>query len=324
MRKLRAKQVFFAYDTPDDLEPLREAGRIMLDAGFTRASHSLRCYVLCGWPKDTEAQADVRMSEAMAAGFTPMAMAFHGRDGQSIKGDKGEPGRDGVDGKSIRGEKGDQGEKGDRGEDGADGIGVATAYVSDAGYLVIELTDGKKITAGYVRGRDGKNGKATIIYGGAGASSGGGGGGEPGPPGADGASAYEVAVENGFVGTVEQWLASLVGPKGDKGDKGDTGDTGPAGTPNKGTATLAFGAAPGTNVVTVNVTGQTGITSAAQPKAWFAADTTADHNSYEHAIMFPARIGLACGDVINGVGFTIYASTELRLTGNVTCRWEWS
>lgn len=245
---------------------------------------------------------------------------FRGRDGKSIKGDKGEPGRDGVDGKSIRGEKGDKGDKGERGDDGADGIGVATAYVSDAGYLVIELSDGKKITAGYVRGIDGKNGKATIIYGGAGGSSGGGGG-EPGPPGADGASAYEVAVENGFVGTVEQWLASLVGPKG---DKGDTGDTGPAGTPNKGTATLAFGAAPGTNVVTVNITGQTGITSAAQPKAWFAADTTADHNSYEHAIMFPARIGLACGDVINGVGFTIYASTELRLTGNVTCRWEWS
>lgn len=39
-------------------------------------------------------------------------------------------------------------------------------------------------------------------------------GGGSGPPGA---SAYEVAVAAGFVGTVEQWLASLKGPPGDDG-----------------------------------------------------------------------------------------------------------
>ena len=50
-----------------------------------------------------------------------------------------------------------------------------------------------------------------------------------GTDGQDGASAYEIAVENGFVGTEQQWLASLkgetgaAGAKGDKGDKGDTG-----------------------------------------------------------------------------------------------------
>lgn len=47
--------------------------------------------------------------------------------------------------------------------------------------------------------------------------------------GAAGASAYEVAVENGFVGTEEQWLLSLVGPTGPKGDTGDTGATGATG-----------------------------------------------------------------------------------------------
>ena len=56
--------------------------------------------------------------------------------------------------------------------------------------------------------------------------------------GEDGESAYEIAVDNGFVGTEEEWLASLVGPKGDpgedgapgeKGDKGDTGATGATG-----------------------------------------------------------------------------------------------
>ncbi len=35
LRKLKPKQLFFAYDTPDDLEPLRMAGKMMLDAGFT-------------------------------------------------------------------------------------------------------------------------------------------------------------------------------------------------------------------------------------------------------------------------------------------------
>lgn len=59
--------------------------------------------------------------------------------------------------------------------------------------------------------------------------------------GGDGFSAYQLAVNAGFVGTLEQWLASLVGPQGPQGiqgiqgiqgpagPKGDTGDTGPAG-----------------------------------------------------------------------------------------------
>src|SRR5690606_12292793 len=36
--------------------------------------------------------------------------------------------------------------------------------------------------------------------------------GAPGTPGEDGASAYEIAVANGFTGTEEEWLQSLVGP----------------------------------------------------------------------------------------------------------------
>jgi len=49
------------------------------------------------------------------------------------------------------------------------------------------------------------------------------------PEGVAGASAYEVAVEQGFVGTEQQWLESLIGPTGGKGDKGDTGEPGPTG-----------------------------------------------------------------------------------------------
>ena len=50
-----------------------------------------------------------------------------------------------------------------------------------------------------------------------------------GAVGADGASAYEVAVANGFVGTEAQWLASLQGPAGPAGADGADGATGPQG-----------------------------------------------------------------------------------------------
>ena len=65
-----------------------------------------------------------------------------------------------------------------------------------------------------------------------------------GKNGADGKSAYELAVENGYTGTLEQWLASLIGANGAagqngadgkdglngaKGDKGDTGAQGEKG-----------------------------------------------------------------------------------------------
>ena len=41
-----------------------------------------------------------------------------------------------------------------------------------------------------------------------------------GPPGPAGKSAYQIAVDNGFVGTREEWRASRKGPKGDKEDDG--------------------------------------------------------------------------------------------------------
>lgn len=47
--------------------------------------------------------------------------------------------------------------------------------------------------------------------------------------GKDGASAYEVAVKNGFEGTEEEWLLSLKGEKGDVGEKGEKGEQGEKG-----------------------------------------------------------------------------------------------
>lgn len=59
--------------------------------------------------------------------------------------------------------------------------------------------------------------------------------GDAGEAGVEGKSAYELAVENGYFGTLAEWLASLVGqngeqgiqgPQGEKGDKGEKGDNG--------------------------------------------------------------------------------------------------
>lgn len=44
-----------------------------------------------------------------------------------------------------------------------------------------------------------------------------------------GYSAYDIAVQNGYVGTEAEWLASLTGKAGEQGPKGDTGNAGPAG-----------------------------------------------------------------------------------------------
>lgn len=81
LRGLRPKQMFFAYDTPDDLEPLRVAGKMLKDAGIS--AHSMRCYVLIGHPKDTLDDAESRLTECMDAGFLPMAMLYKDKTGHT-------------------------------------------------------------------------------------------------------------------------------------------------------------------------------------------------------------------------------------------------
>lgn len=81
------KQMFFAYDTDDDYEPLVEAARLMKESGLMMTknrtqSHRMRCFVLCGWPADTESAADKRMNRTLTAGFTPMAMLWMDQNGK--------------------------------------------------------------------------------------------------------------------------------------------------------------------------------------------------------------------------------------------------
>ena len=55
--------------------------------------------------------------------------------------------------------------------------------------------------------------------------------GEPGDKGEDGDSAYQVALNNDFIGSEKEWLDSLKGEKGEKGETGAQGDPGEKGDP---------------------------------------------------------------------------------------------
>jgi hypothetical protein len=74
LAKLKPKQMFFAYDTQDDYEPLVDASKLLKDGGFTR--HNMRCYVLIGWGQDTIKQAEKRLMDTLSLGFFPMAMLY--------------------------------------------------------------------------------------------------------------------------------------------------------------------------------------------------------------------------------------------------------
>lgn len=52
-----------------------------------------------------------------------------------------------------------------------------------------------------------------------------------GGSGSDGKSAYEIAKDNGFDGSEEEWLESLKGEDGKDGAKGSKGDPGEKGDP---------------------------------------------------------------------------------------------
>lgn len=80
-----------------------------------------------------------------------------------------------------------------------------------------------------------------------------------GKDGYNGKDSYQIALDFGFVGTEEQWLASLIGPQGPAGNDGApgaTGATGPAGADGAPGATGAQG--PPGNDGAVGATGPAG------------------------------------------------------------------
>ncbi len=78
---LKPRSMFFAYDTPDDLDPLIRAGAMLREAGFKPTNHSIYCYVLIGYPKDTFDKAETRLNQTLDAGFLPYAMLWKNEKG---------------------------------------------------------------------------------------------------------------------------------------------------------------------------------------------------------------------------------------------------
>lgn len=89
----------------------------------------------------------------------------------------------------------------------------------------------------------------------------------------------------------------------------------------QGTATLDFGATPGSSFTETVIAGQAGILSGSLCEAFMMGDTTVDHNAYEHAVV-PLR--LTCGSIVAGVGFTITAVSDWRLDGTFVVHWVWN
>lgn len=151
------------------------------------------------------------------------------------KGDTGEKGDRGDAG--PRGPEGKQGPKGEDGDDGAQGLKGEKGEPGDTGASHREewLDKHAGKTADdyedYITGSSAfevavENGYTGTEEEWLAALKG-----DQGEPGDAGKSAYEVAVGAGFKGTEAEWLAALKGPKGDTGPTGQQGPKGDPGTP---------------------------------------------------------------------------------------------
>ena len=69
LREAKSERMYFAYDTPDDYEPLVEAGRMLMEAGITPPSHVIACYNLLGFRGDTFDPAQKRVEQTIRGGI---------------------------------------------------------------------------------------------------------------------------------------------------------------------------------------------------------------------------------------------------------------
>lgn len=70
-----------------------------------------------------------------------------------------------------------------------------------------------------------------------------------------------------------------------------------------GTATLDFGAFPGSSDTSLAITGQAGILSGSLVEAYLFPAATADHSADEHMVEL---LEVRAGNIVVGTGFTIY------------------
>ena len=75
-------EAFFAFDTPDDWEPLVEAARILKQSSWY-SPKKCRCYCLIGYPGDTIEAAEKRLQDVYDLGFFPFAMLWRDPKGKT-------------------------------------------------------------------------------------------------------------------------------------------------------------------------------------------------------------------------------------------------
>lgn len=92
----------------------------------------------------------------------------------------------------------------------------------------------------------------------------------------------------------------------------------------QGTATIDFGAFPGSNEASIAVTGLDTISATSKADAYVMADdTTSDHTASDHRY-FDLLVGLTCGTPTAATGFTIYARCAEKMQGTFQVRWVWA
>ena len=82
---------------------------------------------------------------------------------------------------------------------------------------------------------------------------------------------------------------------------------GGGGGANVGTATVDFGAFPGSSHASVVVTGQAGIVAGSVVQAWIRPVATADHSADEHML---ETLKVHAADIVAGTGFTVNAFND--------------
>jgi hypothetical protein len=92
----------------------------------------------------------------------------------------------------------------------------------------------------------------------------------------------------------------------------------------QGTATVDFGGFPGSNEASVSVTGQGSIGAGSKVEAFIMGDdTSTSHSANDHRYL-GCYCNFTCGTPTAGVGFTIYARSLEKVTGDWTVRWVWA
>ena len=81
-KQVKPHEIFFAYDTPDDLEPLINAAKLFKEAEYL-SRNRLRCYVLIGYRGDTFDKAAERLNTVKNLGFCPFAMLYRDFKGET-------------------------------------------------------------------------------------------------------------------------------------------------------------------------------------------------------------------------------------------------